>query len=133
MSSRDQELIAILRHALDAGNRGDFDTAVAMVTPDVELISRGGFTSLRGADALRAWLEPKTMEDVLFEVEDIEVVGSNVLARHRVRGRGVASGISLEMRFWAVWTFNEARLLTRVVMFRPDEAAAAREAAGLSE
>jgi ketosteroid isomerase-like protein len=131
--SRDQELIAALQRALDAGNRGDFDGALAEVAPDVEWVSRGGFTKLRGVDAVRAWLEPTTLEQLEQDVEDIEVEGSNVLARHHVRTRGVASGISLEMRFWAVWTFDEAGLLTRVVMFRPGEEAEARKAAGLSE
>ena len=130
--ARDQELIATIRHALDASNRGDFDSATEDVDPDIELVTIDGLTQLRGADKFRAWLEPTTVENVLAKTEHFEVAGNNVLVRHFSRGRGVTSGISHEVRFWAVWTFNEAGLVTRIVGFRGEDEVKAREAAGLS-
>lgn len=133
MKDRDQEIIASLRRTYDAFNRGDFDSAIEIADPEVELTTTGGFTSLRGADKLRAWMEPVTLENVSMEPEHFDVAGDNVLVHQLSRGRGVESGISVEMRFWIVWTINEAGRVTRIVAYRNDEEAKARNAAGLSE
>ena len=133
LTPRDQEIIASLQRAYDAFSRGDFNTAIAIADPDIELVTRGGFTTLRGVDKLRAWMEPVTVEIVSIEPESFEITGSKVLVRQHGRGRGGASGISLEMRSWAVWTINEAGLATRIVIFLDAEEAKARQAAGLSE
>lgn len=124
-------MIAGLRSTYEALTRGDFDAAVEIADPDVELITTGGFTNLRGIDDLRAWMEPVTIEDLSMEPERFEVAGNNVLVLQLSRGRGVGSGISVEMRFWTLWTFNDAGLVTRIVAFRDDEEAKARDAAGL--
>ena len=129
----EERLIASVRHAYDAFSRGDFDSAAEVVHPDFELVTTGGFTSLRGADNFRAWMEPVTMDNLSAEPESFEVMGNHVLVGQLNRGRGVASGINLENRSWGVWTFDEAGLATRFVMFRDDEESKAREAAGLSE
>ena len=124
-------MIAGLRSTYEALTRGDFDAAVEIADPDVELITTGGFTNLRGVDDLRAWMEPVTIEDLSMEPERFEVAGNNVLVLQLSRGRGVVSGINVEMRFWTVWTINDAGLVTRIVAFRDDEEAKARDAAGL--
>jgi ketosteroid isomerase-like protein len=133
LAPRDQEIIASLRRTYEAISRGDFDSAVEIADPDIELIATVGFTSLRGANKLRAWMEPQTIENLSMEPEHFEVVGNSVLVRQLSRGRGVTSGINLEMRLWTVWTINEAGLVTRIVTFRDDEEAKARQAAGLPE
>jgi ketosteroid isomerase-like protein len=133
MEGRDEEIIDSLRRTYDAVSRGDFDSAIEIADPDVELITTGGLTSLRGADKLRAWMEPETIENLSMEPEHFEVVGNNVLVHQLSRGRGVESGISVEMRFWTLWTINEAGLVTRIIAFRNDEEARARNAAGLRE
>jgi ketosteroid isomerase-like protein len=130
---RDQEIIARLRRTYEAFNREDFDAAIEIADPDIELITTGGMTKLRGADKFRAWMEPETIEDILMEPERFEVVGNNVLVRVLSRGRGVGSGISVEMHFWSVWTINDEGRVTRIVAFNDNEEAKAREAAGLSE
>lgn len=126
---RQQEIIASLRRTYEAFNREDFDAAIAIADPDVELITTGGMTKLRGADELRAWMEPATLENVSMEPELFEVIGNNVLVRQLSRGRGVGSGISVEMHFWSVWTIDEEGRVTRIIAFGDDEEAKAREAA----
>ena len=133
MQDRVQELIASLRRTYEAVSRGDFDSAVEIADPDVELITTGGFTSLRGVDKLRAWLEPVTLENISMEPEHFEVVGNNVLVRQLSRGRGAESGIGVEMNFWVVWTFNGEGLVTRIVAYNHDQEVRARTQAGLSE
>ena len=75
MADRDRELIDKVRRGYEAFNRGDFDAAVEMADPDIELVARGGFTNLRGADKLRAWMEPETLENASVEPEHFEVAG----------------------------------------------------------
>ena len=133
MEDRAQEMVAGVRRTYEALSRGDFDSVVEMADPDVELVTTGGHTNLRGADKVRAWMEPETIENLTMEPEHFEVVGNNVLVRTRSRGRGVESGIPVEMDFWAVWTISDAGLVTRIVAYRNDEEAKARRVAGLSE
>ena len=133
MSDRDQELIASLQRTYEALSRGDFDAAIEIADPDIKLVTIGSGVIFRGADQVRAWMEPETMEDVAFDPEHFEVAGNSVLVRQVIRGRGVASGITIEMDSWAVWTISGTGLATRIQGFRGDEEAKAREAAGLSE
>jgi ketosteroid isomerase-like protein len=132
LTPRDQEIIARLRRTYDAINRGDFDSAIEIADPDIELVTPG-LTARRGVDELRAWLEPVTIENGTAEPESFQIVGNKVLVRHHARGRGVASGINIDGYFWVVWTINEDGLATRMVGFRDQEEAKARQAAGLSE
>jgi ketosteroid isomerase-like protein len=132
LTTREREIIAGVRRTYDAFNRGDFDAAIEIADPDVELVTTAGFTNLRGADRLRAWMEPVTIEDLSMEPVLFEVAGDNVLVRQLSRGRGVGSGIRVEMHFWAVWTINDEGRVTRVIAFPDGEEAKAREAAGLS-
>ena len=95
----DQELIASLQRAYEALSRGDFDAAIEIADPDIELVTIGSGVIFRGADQVRAWMEPETMEEVAFDPEHFEVAGNSVLVRQVIRGRGVASGITIEMGF----------------------------------
>lgn len=127
----EEGIVAGVRRAYEAFSRGDFDAAAEIADPDIELITTGGLTNLRGAEKFRAWMEPEAVEDVSVEVEHFEVAGSNVLVRQHGRGRGVSSGIIMDLRSWAVWTINEAGLVTRIIVFRDEEEGRARQAAGL--
>jgi len=75
-------------------------------------------------------MEPDGFESQVIEPLDFRVVGSKVLVRARTNIRGAASGIEA---FWAVWTFNEAGLTTRVAVYLDHQVAEALEAAGLRE
>ena len=130
--SEGQALITRLRRAYDAFSRGDFDTAVEFVDSDIEAVTTG-LTTLRGVDEFRAWMEPESLEDRFMEPEHFEVAGNRVLVRVLSRARGVRSRIDIEAHHWALWTFNEAGLATRMVAFPDGAEAKAREAAGLSE
>ena len=126
-------MIAAVRRAYEALSKGDFDAVIELADPDIELVTTGGLTNVRGVDKVRAWMEPETIEDLRMVPEHFEVAGDNVLVRSRSRGRGAESGIAVEMEFWAVWTINDAGLATRVVAYRNDEEAKARKATGLSD
>jgi len=55
------------------------------------------------------------------------------LVRQNTRARGASTGIELDADNWAVWTFDEDGLATRLQGFLIHEESEALEAAGLSE
>ena len=133
MDGRDGAMIDALRRAFDAFNRGDFDAAVALAHPEIESVPVGGQASLRGAEAMRAWMEPDAFEEQRIEPLDFRVEGKKVLVRQHTQARGAGSGINLEVELWSVFTFDDDLLVTRIESYLPHEEAEALEAVGLSE
>jgi ketosteroid isomerase-like protein len=133
MSDREQEMINGLRRAYDAFNRGDFDTAIELAHPEIEYVPPGGQALLKGANALRAWMEPDAFESQVLEIEELKVAGDRVLVRQRATARGAASGIEMEIQSWTLWTFDPDGKAIRAEVFLPHQDAEAFEAAGLSE
>ncbi len=133
MADRDQEIVASLRRIYEAFNRGDFDAAIAVVHPEIEVVPVGGQSSLRGAEAVRAWMEPDAFDEQQIEPLEFSIQGNKVLVRQHTRARGAGSGIELDVEIWAVWTLNDDGLATRVEGYLPHQEAEALEAAGLSE
>ena len=76
MDERDAAMIDALRRSHEAFNRGDFDAAVAIAHPEMEFVPPGGQASLRGAAALRAWMEPNAFEEQRIEPLDFRVEGN---------------------------------------------------------
>src|SRR4051812_39750074 len=74
---------------------------------------RGGQPPLRGAGALRAWMEPDAFEEQRVEPLDFRIEGEKVLVRQRTQARGAGSGINLDLEVWTVWTFDDDLLVTR--------------------
>jgi ketosteroid isomerase-like protein len=128
-----QENIELVRSIVEAFNRGDFGAVVQAVHPDIEFIRVGELPPVRGAAAVRAWMEPDAFEDQRFEPLDFTVNGNKVLVHQRVTGRGAGSGMELDFTSFAVFTFDDDRLVTRLEGFLPHEEGEALEAAGLSE
>ena len=133
MSDREQETISSLRRVYEAFSRGDFDTAIALAHPEIELVRPGGQSSLRGADALRAWMEPEAIEDQRIEPREFRIKDNKVLVLQHHWGRGAGSGIEVEIDTWVVWTLNDDGLVTRIEAFLIHEESEALEAAGLRE
>ena len=133
MDERDVAMIDALRRTYEAFNRGDFDAAVEIAHPEVEMVPVGGQASLRGAAAVRAWMEPDAFEEQRIKPLDFRVEGNKVLARQHTQARGVGSGINLDQEIWTVWTFDDDLLVTRMESFLPHEESEALNAAGLRE
>ena len=120
-----------LRRGYDAFNRGDFDSAAAMLHPDMEYFPPGGQAPIRGAPAMRAWMEPDAFAEQHVEIDEITIAGDRVLVRQRARNRAAGSGIEMEVTSWSVWTFDEDLRATRLEVFLHHEETEARAAAGL--
>jgi ketosteroid isomerase-like protein len=131
MSERDEEIITRLRRVYEAFNRNDFEAATSIAHPEIEFVRAMGQPPLRGADALRAWMEPDAFEEQEIEAFEFSVNGNMVLVRNRSRARGAGSGIEVDVDFWAVWTLNDDGLATRLEFYLEHEEDRAREAAGL--
>jgi ketosteroid isomerase-like protein len=133
MSDRGQEIISRLRRAYEAFNRADFDAATKIAHPEIEFVPPGGQSSLRGADALREWMEPDAFENQQIQPVEFRMRGDKVLVHQLATARGAGSGIELNLDAWAVWTFDDDGRATRVQSFLPHQEIEALEAAGLSE
>ena len=127
MGISENELRSRLHSGYEAFNRGDYEAATEWVHPDVVFISPGAITELRGAEAVRAWMEPDAFESQVSEPGEIEIAGNRALFHQRTRARGAGSGIEMEVGSWAVWTFDDEGRVTRMeTYFDHDEEAARR-------
>jgi ketosteroid isomerase-like protein len=132
MSIPAEDLIERLRRGYELFNAEDFDTAMELVHPDIVFARPGGQSDLRGAEALRAWMEPDAFESQVIEIEEFEVAGNRVLVRQHTAARGAASGIEMVIQSWTLWTFDQDGKATRAEFFLPhqeDEARSALKAA----
>jgi ketosteroid isomerase-like protein len=129
----DEEMIAALRRFHDAFNRDDFEAALQLAHPDIELVRPGGQSSVKGVAALREWMEPDAIEEQHFEPLDFRVKGDKVFERAHNTGRGAGSGIEIDAVTYIVWTLDDHGLVKEVQGFLPHEEAEALEAAGLKE
>ena len=125
------EVVRMVHASYDAFNRGDFDTAMAWAHPDVEYIPIGGQSPIRGADGVRAWMEPSAFEWQTIEAREIVVNDDRALVRIHSASRGAGSGIEMEIGGWVVLTQDSDGLVTRVELFYLHEEEQARAAAGL--
>jgi hypothetical protein len=91
-----------------------------------------GQPPLRGAEALRAWMQPDAIEEQRLEALEFNLKDNKVLVRQRSTGRGARSGIDVDVDFWTVWTLNDDGLATRLEFFLDRQRAEALEAAGLT-
>ena len=99
--------------------------------PDIEMARPGSQSPLRGREAMRAWMEPDAFEEQKVELIEFRVNGDDVLVRQHTRSRGAESGIELDTDAWALWTFGDHGLVTRVAFYLAHEEDQAFRDAGL--
>jgi ketosteroid isomerase-like protein len=126
MSTPEEDLIERLRRAYELFNAEDFDGAMEFAHADIVFARAGGQSDLRGAEALRAWMEPDAFESQVIEIEEFEVAGNRVLVRQHATARGAGSGIEMEIESWTLWTFDDDGKATRMEFFLPNEEDEAR-------
>ncbi len=129
-----QENVETVRRIYDAFGEGDIARAVEEGEPDFEWIppEQDIQGPVRGLEGLRRFLEDQkeAFEDLRVEAEELKDHGDKVLALIRVRGRGRASGVEIDIRAANLWTFRGGRLIRGQVF---PEREKALEAAGLEE
>jgi ketosteroid isomerase-like protein len=132
-----QENVESIRQAVDAFNRGDADTFVALASPEVEwedaMFWSGVTRTYRGRDELRGWFNEvgEAWESIHIEIEEItEAPDNSVFFGISMTARGKGSGVETEGRAWQLNRFADGKTVTRQVFLDRTEAL---EAAGLSE
>ncbi len=115
------DIEARLRNGFAAFNKGDYDTVVKEVAPDLEFLRPGSQPLLHGAAAFRQWLEPDALEVMTTEILDLRVAEDKVLLRQRTTARGAGSGIELDVASWTVWTLNADGLAKRIELYLDHE------------
>jgi ketosteroid isomerase-like protein len=129
-----QENVEVVRAAVDAINRQDFDTFSGTWTPDSELDwSRavGPLHGVWGLDRMR-WFWDELMdpwESTRIELDRVIDAGDRVVATQTAHLRG-RDGIELKARVTQVWTIRDGRI-AHVCLYQDEREAL--EAVGLSE
>jgi ketosteroid isomerase-like protein len=129
-----QDNIERAKRLLEAVGRVDYEAAMELVHPQIELVPPGAQAPRKGAGRFRQWLEPDAFaEQVIQPLDFVAGEEGRVLSKQHIKARGSGSGIELEIESFTVWSFDEDGLITRVEIFLPHEEARARAAAGLSD
>lgn len=104
------ELSERVRAAIEALNRGQVETVLDTCRDDVELKRVEGTPEegrIRGKDALRAFLAPDAFDSQTIEPLEMAEGEDVVVAHIRVRNRGAASGIEMEVESYVVYRFED--------------------------
>jgi len=122
----------VVRAALEAWNRDDWEAILASATPDFELdMSRadGPFRGVYGAGQVQRFWESfaASWESRRFEPQEVIDAGDQVVVPVTLHLRG-RDGIEVSARITHLWTLRDGRL-ARMCMYQ--ERAEALEAAGL--
>jgi ketosteroid isomerase-like protein len=130
-----QENVEVLRKGYLALNNGDFEAAIALLDPDVELdVTRRTFDPdfYRGHQGVRENLSliMEQWATIRFEPEDFIVAGDDVVVPVRFTGVGKQSGVETTASATHVWTFRNGKIVRQTTFQTLTEAL---EAAGLKE
>ncbi len=127
------ENVQLIRKLVEAFNDRDIDSVVQDMQPDVELhplraqLERKAY---RGHDGVREMLADfdQDWESIQVDAEEFRDADDEVVVLGRLRARGRASGIDLDVPMGFVWTLRDGKVL-RIRSF--SEQADALRAAGL--
>src|SRR3954447_24349241 len=133
-----EENIEIVRSAIAAFDRGDFEAVLRLSHEDVVITQPpelpGVSPEQRGhsgvLEAFSIW-GPEQWDDYRFEILKVAAApGDKVFVTIRTTGRGKQSGVEVEMNFSFVFTVREAKIIEWRLFVQEDQAL---EAAGLPD
>jgi uncharacterized protein len=128
-----KENVEIIRSIYEAFNQRNWARALEPTDADFEWIPDGRSfeTAIRGRENVQRFLEDQIETlDLRVQPEEFFENADQVVAFVRAQGRGQASGVPLDIRIAAIWTFRDGRLVRGEAYAQRDKAL---EAAGLSE
>ena len=104
----------LIRHGYDAWNRGDWTSMEALLAPDFEVDATDRVLNpdrYEGIEGFRRLAGEMSEVWDSWEVEPVEFLenGERVFVEHRVRARGMGSGIEVEQIYWSVWTVRDGK------------------------
>jgi ketosteroid isomerase-like protein len=107
----------VVRRGMDAFNRGDTNTMLALLHPDVDIFGSPDLANpgtYRGLDGFMQWLNQwmEAWEEFRNGVGDIEQLDDeNVLVTVDAHGRGRGSGIEVDLRLVYLFTVREGSVV----------------------
>jgi len=127
--------VEVVRRLLDAFERGDLDSQLTLLAPDVEIVEwpdAPDSRTFRGHDGARqaseAWGE--VWEWLRSDVEEVAEVRDRVVVSGRTHAKGKGSAVEVDVETFNVYTLREGKV-TRVELFT--SRGPAMRAAGLAE
>ena len=131
-----QENVELTYRTIDAFNRRDLGTYLALMDPEVEFTPyevwvQGG-EPYRGHAGVRTWWEESfaVFPDLGAEVSEIRDLGNTTFVHGRILGQGAGSGVSIERPMWLAIEWRDKK---EVWWCSFESEAGALEAAGLRE
>ena len=132
------ENVEAFKRGLEAGNRGDVETLLEQLDPEVEWHSAlhallgGEQTVFRGHEGVREMLRDlnEAFGEIHIEISEIRDLGNRLVAIGRNRARGKASGIETETPFALVTEVKDGKTVSVRGYLDPKQAL---EAVGISE
>ena len=133
-----QENVEAFKRGLEAGNRGDVETLLEVLDPEVtwhsalHALMGGEATVFRGHDGIREMLRDlyEAFDEIQIEISEIRDLGDRLVAIGRNRARGEASGADVESPIGFVTEFKNGKAISIRNYLDPEEAL---EAAGRRE
>ena len=130
--------VEAFKRGLEAGNRGDVETLLEVLDPEVAWHSAlhallgGEATVYRGHDGVREMLRDlyEAFDEIHIEISEIRDLGDRLVAIGRTRTRGKASGAEIETPFALVTEIRNGKTISIQAYLDPKQAL---EAVGLSE
>jgi ketosteroid isomerase-like protein len=132
------ENVEAFKRGLEAGNRGDVETLLEELDPEVEWHSAlhallgGEQTVFRGHDGVRKMIRDlnQAFSEIHIEITEIRDLGDRLVAIGRTRARGKASGAETDTPLALVTEIKNGKTISVRAYLGPKEAL---EAAGLRE
>jgi limonene-1,2-epoxide hydrolase len=120
----------IVRGALEAFNRADFDAVVEYLHPEIEVVRLGGLPTVSGREAAFGLMLPDAFEFQQQAIDEMRVEGDIVMLTGLFQARGAGSGIELSRESHSVFWIEDG-LIKRMGTYLEREEAL--EAAGFTD
>jgi ketosteroid isomerase-like protein len=95
----------LVRRALEVFHRGDLETLLPLLQPDIHvhsLLTEAERPDYHGYDGVREWFRAvlEVFPDWRPDPHDVRVVGDSAVARLAVTATAIGSGVPIEQRYW---------------------------------
>jgi limonene-1,2-epoxide hydrolase len=115
----------VVRAAVEAFNRGDFDAVVGFLHPEIEVIRLGGLPTITGREAAFGLMLPDAFESQELSIDEIRVEGDVVMISGPFHARGAGSGIELSRESHSVFWVEDGVIRRMGTYLELDQALAA--------